>query len=111
MSNPHVEDIGTRIEYLFIAASTGLLLDISTATIFKLRIQRPDDTVVEVDQASTPNAVAFVTDGTDGKIDYVVPDSTLWSVEGLYRIQGYVEIGSFKASGQIKTQVVDRLVA
>lgn len=110
MSTPHVEDIGTRVEYEFVASSTNLALDISSATVFSLSFEKPDGTVVVVDQATTPAAVAFVTDGTDGKIEYTVPDSTFWSIDGLWRLQGYVEVGAFKARGAVKVFTVERKV-
>lgn len=109
-ATPHVEDIGTRVEYEFTAASTGLALDISSAIVFALRFEKPDSTVTEVDQASTPNAVEFVGDGTDGKVDYIIPDITFWNIEGLWRLQGYVEVGNFKASGRVKAFTVERKV-
>lgn len=60
----------------------GTALDISTATTRQILLAKPDDTVLT-------NAAAFVTDGTDGKIEYVAVTTDI-DQAGSWRVQGKV---------------------
>jgi len=77
MTDFHVGDIGTPIE--FEAREDGAAIDISTATSMDITIKRPDGTILSV-------SGAFVTDGTDGKLDYTTVSGDL-SVSGEYCAQ------------------------
>ena len=87
-------DSGTLIE-LTITDAAGAVIDISSATLKEFIIQRPDGTNL------TPNkSTAFVTDGTDGKIEYTTLAADL-DVTGTWKVQAHLTL----ADGDWKTTV------
>lgn len=60
--------------------------DISSATTKKIKLKSPSGTVTE-------HTADFVVDGTDGQIHFVCATDTL-DAEGVWHIQGYIEIGA-----------------
>jgi hypothetical protein len=68
----------------------GVVVNISTATVKRIVACRPDGTVAWTKDAS------FETTGSDGKV-YIVTTSTAdLNVEGTWRAQVYIEMGSYK---------------
>lgn len=80
----HVGNIGTMFKCTIL--SSNLPVNISSATTKLIIFLKPDGTRVE-------KAGTFFTDGTDGILTYTTVSGDL-SVAGVWRIQGYVEIGS-----------------
>lgn len=110
MATPVVTDIGTRVELTFTRASDGSVVDISGATTRQMRFQAPSGAVTLVDQDDTP-AVTFVTDGTDGKIEYITP-ALHWAQTDLWRVQGRVVLGGgAEFASLIEKFRVERLIA
>ena len=91
MTNSQLNDIGTII--LATIEDEGVAVDISSATVKKLYIEKPDGTLL------TKDAV-FTTDGTDGKMQYVVISGDL-SLVGIYKVQGRVEMPAGKWNSNI----------
>ncbi len=80
-----VDDVGTLIRRTI--KDNGNVVDVSGATV-TLIILRPDKTKVTRD-------MSFVTDGTDGKMEYkVTAEDNLWTMEGIYLSQCIVQWGS-----------------
>ena len=90
----HVGDVGTK--FLVTIKENGVALNISTATVKKIRFRRPDNTTLD-------KTAVFETDGTDGKIYYlsIAGDLTIkgtWSIQGFITMpgwSGHSKIGSF----------------
>ena len=80
----HVGNIGTMFKCTVL--SNDVAENISAATTKKIIFLKSDATRVEKD-------ASFYPDGTDGILTYTTVDGDL-SVAGVWRIQGYVEIGS-----------------
>lgn len=76
-----VGDIGTVIE-ITIVDQDGNVVDISTASskIFKLR---------RIGESSSPKDATFTTDGTDGKLRYVLADGDIDDV-GQWDVQAHI---------------------
>jgi hypothetical protein len=83
----HKGDIGTIFE-LTIVDTADVVINVSTASIKYIYLQKPDGTKVR-------KTAAFVTDGTDGKIKYTAVAGDLNQV-GDWQIQGYVETSDGK---------------
>lgn len=83
MSEVFTGDVGTEIE-----VDCGV--DVSTATVRKLKVRRPNGTQVEW---------AASAKGTT-KISYVVADGDL-SMPGVWQIQAYIEMPGWKGRGGI----------
>lgn len=78
------------------------IYDISGASVKTLRFNKPDGT--SVDKTAT-----FVTDGTDGKIEYL-SEAGFLNIPGKWRMQGFVTIGSGYYPTNIETfKVKDNL--
>jgi hypothetical protein len=78
----HVNDAGTVIQ---ITVKDGdAVVDLSLATIKQFVFGRPDKTTFSV-------TAAFVTDGTDGKLQYVTTATTL-DTNGEWNLQVIVEL-------------------
>ena len=78
----HDDDFGFVITVTFISRVTGLALDISGATTRRIDIRNTRTGVVN------QNAATFVTDGTDGQLQYTTvaadfADVGLWEVQGV----------------------------
>jgi len=80
------EDIGSTFELT--VTDDSIALDLTTATIKQIKFGKPDGVTV-IQTAS------FVTDGSDGKIEYVTVESDL-DVVGKWKLQAYVEMGGGK---------------
>lgn len=91
----HVNDIGT--EFRIIITDEDNVVDLSSATVLHIIFRKPDSTSITVD-------ANLYTDGTDGTIYYNVVDGDL-DQSGIYKIQGYVEIGAgafYSSTGSFK---------
>lgn len=64
------------------------ILDISTATVKNIILEKPDSTVVV-------SSGSFVTDGKDGLIYYRTSSTDLLQA-GTYNVQAYIEMPDFK---------------
>lgn len=73
----------------------GVAVNISSATVKKIYLQKPDETVVE-------KTAAFSSSGSDGKIKYTVETGVL-DTTGEWKAQGYVELSGGK---KLRTSVV-----
>lgn len=83
-----VGDIGTVFE-LEIRDQDNDVVDISTASVKKMKFRKPDGTVVT-------NDASFSTDGTDGKIRWTTDDVDDLDQAGDWSREGYVELSSGK---------------
>jgi hypothetical protein len=81
----HVADEGTIIRVEL--KDGGEVLDVSTASIKKIKFKKPNGTVV------SKNA-AFTTDGSDGKIQYTTEASpnNILDEPGKWEYQAYIEM-------------------
>lgn len=86
-NHPRVNNIGVKF-LVTIKDQDCEIIDVSTATIKKIYLKNPEDTVLE-------KTAFFETDGTDGKIYYTTVDGDL-DMAGRWKIQGYVEIDDAK---------------
>lgn len=99
----HVGDEGTIIRLEFKDGAS--VVDISTATVWKIKFKKPSGVVV------TKDAV-FTTDGSDGLIQYVTEAgaANILDEAGEWEIQGYIEMPSWKGHSEtIKALVRDNL--
>lgn len=78
----HVGDIGTHLVVRFM--NGGVIQPVDQATVKQIKLEKPDGTGV----AKTG---AFVTDGTDGEVEYITLTGDL-DQAGYWYIQGYVEM-------------------
>lgn len=85
MSDIFVNDIGTTIK--FTVMQDGSAIDVSTATVKKVKFQRKDKTTFSRD-------VSFVTDGTDGLVSYTTVNGDL-DQAGKWTAQLYMELPSW----------------
>jgi len=77
----HVGDIGTIFEIT--VQDAGVIMDISSATLMEIKLRKPDGSV------SVYNAT-HTTDGTDGKMRYIVIADTEIDQYGRWGIQSRV---------------------
>jgi hypothetical protein len=96
MSDVCEDDVGTVIQVTVM--ENDVALDISAATVKQLIFRKPGDTIVTKD-------AEFVTDGSDGKIDYTTVAGDL-DQDGTWEIQAYIEMGGGKWSSEIATFTV-----
>lgn len=89
----HVGDIGTKLIVTITDCDTGLPINISGATVKKIKLTLPDLSVVE-------KTAVFSSDGTDGKIEYATIASDL-SQAGRWKIQGYIVDGAFTNNSEV----------
>ncbi len=82
-----VGDVGTHLE-IEVLEDCNVPLDISTASVKDITIQRPDKTTV------VKNGI-FTTDGTDGKVYFLTAAGDL-NIEGTYSIQIYLELPTWQ---------------
>jgi len=90
-------DEGTSLE-VTIEDCDNNIVPLSGATTMNIRLKAPDDTVVTKD-------AALVTDGSDGKMHYIVATNDL-NQEGRWGIQGYVELPAGNWSTEIGSFLV-----
>lgn len=86
MADVHVADEGTRFELTI--EDSGVVVDVSAATIKTIKFLKPDG-------ISVSKPADFVTDGSDGKIEYVTVTDDI-DIKGGWKCQGYVELPSGK---------------
>lgn len=96
MAQFHIADIGaTRI---LTVKENGAALDISAATSLSVKVERPDGT-------SFTKTPTFVTDGSNGKVQWLTTLAGDLSLEGVYHDQvsftlsgwtGKIEKGTFQ---------------
>lgn len=78
----HVGDVGTHLVVVFTSGSLPEPVD--TATTKEIWLEKPNGTTVS-------KTAAFVTDGTDGQIEYITIAGDI-DQAGTWKIQGYVEM-------------------
>jgi hypothetical protein len=78
----------------------GSALNISTATVKKIRVKYPSGTTEEF-------TADFQTNGSDGKIE--IPEFEV-TEEGVYVFQPYIEMGSFVGYGEAGSFVARRKI-
>lgn len=83
-ADAHYGDIGTAI--IITVTANDVVYDISGATVKKILLKKPDGTVL------TKDAV-FVTDGKDGKIQYVTITGDLNAI-GKWKVQAHLTFAS-----------------
>jgi len=94
-------NIGTVFRLTFKDCAAAVI-DISTATTKNIIFKSPSGT-------SATKAGAFVTDGTDGMLDYTT-EADFLTEAGTWSVQGHVVIGSQNFKSDISTfNVVDNL--
>lgn len=86
--------IGDTTEFRIQVLDDGNIVDLSTADVINIIFRKPPD-----DEIFTVQAELY-TDGTDGIIKYIAQDGDI-DRAGIYKIQGYVEVGSGKYSTSI----------
>ncbi len=86
-----VGDIGTTFRATI--KEDGTAVDISTATTKQLVFEKPDGTII----TRTAN---FVTDGTDGLIEYLSVSGDL-DIGGDWRIQGIIALPAWQGRSDI----------
>ncbi len=99
-SEIHKGDIGTVFEVEIL--EKGVTLDISLATVKEIKFRKPD-------RSSVTMTGVFVTDGTDGLIQYTTVADDLdqtddWEIQGFVRDavgEWHSEKGEFKVYGNI----------
>ena len=94
----HKGDIGTQFTVTVQDGTT--VVDISTASTKQLIFKKPGGTILT-------KSTSFVTDGTDGKMQYVSVDGDL-SDDGVWKMQGKVIIGGNSFSTDITSFKVYR---
>lgn len=92
-SEIHAGDIGTQL--FFTVKEDGQAVDISAASSTILEITKPDTSILE-------KSVSFFTDGTDGKLVYVIESGDL-NIAGTYRVQAKITLGGGSFSSSIAT--------
>src|SRR5512146_583139 len=92
----HVADVGTQL--IFTVKDGSVVVNLSGATVKKIRIQRKDRTIIDVD-------ATLLTDGTDGKLYYILTDTDV-TMKGDYKAQVYLEFPSGKWHSSISTFTV-----
>lgn len=99
MANPeiHINDIGTVFE-LTVKDSANAIVDLSTATVLNITFKKSDDTIVT-------KTASLVTDGTDGKMQYITVAGDL-DLVGLWKIQGDITSPSWTGTTNIDTFTV-----
>lgn len=92
-SQMHVNDVGNTL--VGTVLDNGAVVDISTASNLYMVLKKPD-------QTTETKTAGFYSDGTDGKMSYVVASGDL-DQAGNYKIQGKVEINSSTFYSNIST--------
>jgi len=95
-----VGDVGTRVELEVFEGST--VVDISTASLITVRIQRPNLT-------SVSRAASLSTDGIDGKFYFEIISGDI-TLEGTYSVQVSFTLGSWVGSSSIVQFEVDSVL-
>lgn len=91
----HVQDIGTVFRATFVEDSA---INISSASTKQFIFKKPSGTLLTVNGS-------FYTDGTDGILQYTTVSGDL-NESGIWKLQGYVVIGSNQHHSDIYTFTV-----
>lgn len=81
----HQNDIGTSF-LVTIKDENSVVVDVSTAVTKNITFRKPDGTL-------SVKTASFVTDGTDGQIEYVTVAGDLDS-HGKWSLQAFIDFGS-----------------
>ncbi len=92
MGEIHLNDIGTTFEVTI--KDDGQVVDISAVTLKQILFKRPNGFLL----TKTAN---FVTDGTDGRMDYISVDGDLGQI-GNWSIQAKITLGGGTWNSEIK---------
>jgi len=82
----HQNDIGTTLVVTIVDCNDSAI-DISTADSMQIILKKPSGT-------NLTKTASFTTDGSDGKIQYVIADGDMDEI-GTWKIQGVVTIGAY----------------
>lgn len=96
----HVGDTGTSIRIL--VTEDGDPVNISSATVKKLKFLKKDKTTLVVD-------ASFLTDGLDGYLEYKTVDGDI-DMAGQWKVQAYLEIGTWKGHTEKQAFIVSTLI-
>lgn len=97
----HKNDVGTSFRATA-KDEDGTVINIASATVKKIIFKKPDGTKVE------KNA-SLVNTGSDGLFEYVTVSGDL-NLIGIWRVQGYVKIGTSEWNSDIPSfKVYDNL--
>lgn len=100
MSDLHIGDVGTVLR--FTVKEQNVALDISGATVKKLKLKKKDKTTVEFD-------MEFTTDGTDGQVEYTTQANDI-DQKGKWYAQVYLEMPSGKwHTSKVEIEVDDNV--
>lgn len=81
----HIGDIGTAI--IVTLMDGDVILPIQSASVMEIILEKSDST-----QTKVIKTAVFVTDGSDGKMQYITVDKTDLDVCGNWKIQGFVTL-------------------
>jgi hypothetical protein len=81
----HVGDIGTVFRQTI--TDCGSIVDLSGVASLQICFKKPDNEVVTV-------AATFTNVGTDGLMDYTIPNSAFLDQEGCWSWQGIIHFGA-----------------
>ena len=85
MADIFVCDVGKVIRLT--VRENGAVVNVSGASTKQIKIKKPDGTTLA-------KGATFTTDGTDGKVQYVV-ESGVFSQPGLYEFRAYLVLGAW----------------
>ncbi|MHA1951294.1 MAG: hypothetical protein ACW987_15675 [Candidatus Thorarchaeota archaeon] len=98
----HLGDDGTEIRVQ--CKDKGEVLDVSSTTVRKLKLQKRDKTVIERD-------MVFMDDGVDGWLKYVTVATDIVGQKGKWKGQVYIEMPSWKGHcAQFEVPVAEVLI-
>ena len=103
MSNIHKNDIGTVFKCRIIDDESENAINISAATVKKIRFRKPTGIVLD-------KVAAFTTDGSDGYIEYATIDGDL-DIVGTWEYQGYIVDSGYTNSSEIKEFEVEKVIS
>jgi hypothetical protein len=85
---PHVGDtVNLVVQITELVGTSQVVVNVSSASQMLIYLTNPSTGV------AVPKTAALFTDGTDGKISYRCLNTDL-TVEGIWRIEGFVKIGT-----------------
>lgn len=98
----HVNDLGKTLRFTIIDGADPKDLSSTTSTTIFFSFRRPGDGGT----VSTQTSSAFVTDGSDGQVDFTIGSSALFDTHGTWKVQAIVESNGNKFYSEIKVQEV-----
>jgi hypothetical protein len=96
----HLNDVGTSFRGTAKRYEDGTVLDVSTANELIFRFVKPQGDIID-------RNVSFVTNGIDGKIEYITIDGDLDQM-GRWSIQLIIQFSNSKWHSDIHTFLVGR---